>query len=77
MNAIKHSPMVVQVKGKIYALAGDTYFHGPGRLGRYRRPEIVEPVFEVLDPQKRAWCKLTEPPFLSYYFHVALPMVGM
>ncbi|KAG5528301.1 hypothetical protein RHGRI_029092 [Rhododendron griersonianum] len=61
LNAIKPSPMVVQVKGKIYALAGDTYFHGPGR------PETVEPVFEVLDPQKRAWCKLTEPPFLSYY----------
>ncbi|KAF7130694.1 hypothetical protein RHSIM_Rhsim10G0034900 [Rhododendron simsii] len=55
----KPNPMVVAVKGKIYALAVHADYSDEPKV-----PEAIDPVFEVLDHQG-AWYPLPEPPFYS------------
>ncbi|KAI8541078.1 hypothetical protein RHMOL_Rhmol08G0034900 [Rhododendron molle] len=57
LNAGKPYPVVVAVKGKIYALAGHVY---------HSVPTVIVPAFEFLD-HRGVWHPLPEPPFYSWY----------
>lgn len=58
LNGGKPSPMVVEVKRRIYALAG--YFGT-------RVADTIDPAFEALDPRGKFWSPLPKPPFQSWY----------
>lgn len=58
LNAGKPYPMVVAVKGEIYALAGHTDVP--------RFPVVIDPTFEFLD-HRGVWYPLPKPPFYTWY----------
>ncbi|KAG5534512.1 hypothetical protein RHGRI_022587 [Rhododendron griersonianum] len=66
LNAGKPYPMVVAVKGKIYALAGEAYRDVPA---------ATDPTFEFLD-HRGVWHPLPEPPFYSRYSALLCYTVG-